>query len=151
MKFVVVGILGILVTAAAAYLYFVPLNQVANEAVVTARQASDELGIILGISKPKIRSASGEGQAEAAEAAPQSTPAYNRSRARSASTGSSGAVLPPLPPEPIPAELQDEALSLKTIDDDSYNETRIEVQPSGRKTVIRLRDGEVVDIVDLPQ
>lgn len=150
MKFVLVGILGIMATAAAAYLYFVPFHEVANEATVAARQASEELGAILGISEPRIK---GPVEAEDAAAQPKPSPTDPRSRGQRnlASSAKAGQVLPALPPEPAPPVLREESLSLKTLDSDSFNETRIEVHPSGRRTVIRLKDGEVVDVVDIPE
>ena len=150
MKFVIVGVLGFLVTAAAAYLYFVPFHEVANNAAVTARAAGAELGTILGLTNPQIKGEEEAGEGEEAKPKPAAVRSQ-RSQSNLSARAKTPEILPALPPEPLAPVVQDESLSLKTLDSDSFNETRIEVHPSGRRTVIRLKDGEVVDVVDLPE
>ena len=154
MKFVFFGVLGMLFAAAASYLYFVPFYKVANDTVVTVREVSEELGSMLGVTRPRLRNPEPEADDDTvptrqpvSSSVDSRAPIAPRARTPQAPqpTGSAAAAINPAAAAPQPT------LSVKTIKRDALSEVQVYVHEDGAKTVTRLENGAVVASSELPE
>lgn len=163
MRFVMAGLIGALVVVAAGYLWFAPANEVASDASAIAGQVANAFGAALNLepltggSAKQVEVEEEAGQAPKKEAQayvvdPSRVP-YPRPRRYRPSSGG-GAAPAVVEQVPVVAEVvtKDPAPALKatTIEEGSANETEVYIDPSGARTVVRVREGEVLEATKLP-